>query len=59
MIKITVPSDHPTMDEHVAHLWNIKDGIIKGSISDFGYNEWDMDGKDLLKCSGFDLKKDA
>lgn len=59
MIKITVPSEYSTMDEHVAHLWNIKDGIIRGSISDFGYNEWDMDGKDLLKCSGFDIKKDA
>jgi hypothetical protein len=59
MIKIKVPSDCSTIDEHLAHLWNIRDGIIRGSITDVGYNEWDMDGKDLLKHSGFDIKTDA
>jgi hypothetical protein len=59
MIKITVPSAYSTIDEHSAHLWNIKDGVIRGSITDVGYNEWDLDGKDLLKHSGFDIKTDA
>ncbi len=59
MIKIKVPSDYLTIDEHLAHLWDLKEGIIRGSIAGIGYNEWDSDGKDLLKNSGFDIKKDA
>ena len=59
MTKLKFPSDNLTTDEHLVHLWCIKDGIITGSIAGFGYNEWDSDGKDLLKRSGFDLKTDA